>query len=173
MSNWDNIRSNICEISILLNNALKKDSKNREFKPKQRERLKNQAIKYGLKRIANEIYSSDDMEKCAEKIANKLIRDSSLLNKVLRKISYLLLLCIVIGAPSYFFSIEATLKVIGYLGLGLFGFGIFVKEARAFSIVSLIIFGICMYFFDFTDVLRIFAILVGALCALGICFVDD
>lgn len=173
MSNWDSIRKDICEVSIHLNNAIHKLSGTHELSQKQSERLKKQAKRYGLSKIAQEICTSDDKEKCAEKIASTLIRRTSLFNRILRKVLWLILICAIIGALSYFYSFSSAMVAMGYLALGLLGLALFERDSRSIALLLIIAFGVCIYFFNFDRVMEISGLLVGVLCILAICFNED
>lgn len=167
MSNWDNVREDICEISILFNNAMCRAVGTFELGQSQRERLKKNIKRYGLERIANEIHSSDNKEEAAEKIAKKILRQSSFLARFLRKIYGLLLIIVAFRVLIYFFSLSTLANYFGYFCLGAMIFGLFSRDKRLVALLILIIFGGCVFFFDFYSVLRIYAAIMAVLCILA------
>lgn len=170
MSNWDNIRGDICEISILLNNAVCKTVGTSKLNQQQKNEIKKRMTKYGLKKIAIEIYKSNNREETAEKIAKKILSNSFYFRGFLRKIFELLLVVGLFYVLSLFFSTQTLINFVSYCGLGLAFLGIFVQDTRALSILILAIFGGCTFFFGFDSVSKIYAILCGILYILGLCF---
>lgn len=167
MSNWDNVRGDICEISILFNNAMCRAVGTFELGQSQRERLKKNIKRYGLERIANEIQSSDNKEVAAERIAKKILWQSSFFVKFLRKVCGIILIVAIFDVLNKLFSFSTVTNYFGYFCLGCTIFGLFLRGKRLFALLILIIFVGCVFFFDFYSVLKIYAAIMAVLCILA------
>lgn len=75
MKDWHKIRGEIVEISNILDNAIIQAAQKYNISHKEREKVRQEAKRMGLKEIALEIQEAEDKEMVAEKIATKIVKN--------------------------------------------------------------------------------------------------
>lgn len=157
MKDWHKIRGEIVEISKQLDDAISEAMQKHNVSHRKLEKVREEAKKIGLTKIAFKIQEAEDRELAVKNIATKIVKNVKY--KLFHKFLAFLTMLAIFRILCLFFSLNSILQTFGFISLGLLVAGIFIQDVRKFCFWLLVIFGGCAYFFSFYSVLQIFAIL--------------
>lgn len=157
MKNWHKVRGEIVETSKQLDGAIIEAMQKYNVSHRKLEKVREEAKKIGLVKIAFEIQEAEDRELVLERIATKIVKNVKY--KLLHKFLAFLTMLAIFRILCLFFPLNSILETFGFIALGLLVVGMFIQDVRKFCFWTLVVFGGCAYLFSFYFVLQIFAIL--------------